>query len=411
MKAERPYEATRYPVLVSQGFGCLGGLFPRLLVVVLAGVLLAAIHTRADDVYVWGYGGVLQKLSTNGLASVVTTNLSGYNGPIGLVCDNVGNVYAGDPGTSTIWRFSSDGNTLNVGFVDSVSGLAFDNAGILYATSPNWNVVFLPTWGPPPPWGAGRYNDPDPPDGKEVAVGAYPLTLAIDTANNVYVADNTNASPYPLAPVFDFNNNNTIHKFVYGSSLTNLGIAASGLNCPWGMAFGSDGSLYVANSGTNGDLSNTILKFSTNGTRSVFATATNGLSGPRGLAFDSAGNLYVANSLTGSILKFTPDGTGSVIASGLNSPTSIAIYPGLKVWSATPIKLNKPTILATGALQFDFTENPGLSFTVLASTNASSSIAGWSTVGSATEPATGQYQFTDTQATNYPQRLYRVRSP
>jgi hypothetical protein len=153
------------------------------------------------------------------------------------------------------------------------------------------------------------------------------------------------------------------------------------------------------------------LKFSTNGTSSVFATATNGLSGPRGLAFDSAGNLYVANSLAGSILKFTPDGTSSVFASGLRSPTSTAIYPVLRVWSATPIKLSKPTVLPSGALQFRFVENLGLSFTVLASTNAYSSIAAWSEVGGATELAPTQYQFTDTQATNYPQRFYRVRSP
>ena len=205
---------------------------------------------------------------------------------------------------------------------------------------------------------------------------------------------------------------NTIQKFAYGpSNFTSLGTFASGLNCPWGLAFDRDDNLYVVNSGTNGNLSNTILKFGTNGTSSVFATATNGLSGPRGLAFASAGNLYVANSSTGTILRFTPDGASSVFASGLSSPTSIAIYPGLNVWSATPIKLSKSTVLPSGALQFSLVENLGLSFTVLASTNASSSLAAWSAIGAAMEAAPTQYQFTDTQATNYPQRFYRVRSP
>jgi sugar lactone lactonase YvrE len=375
---------------------------------VLAGLILPAVPTRADVVYVWGSGGgslpdggTLQEISTNGVASVMTTYLSGINGPIGLVCDNVGNLYAGDPSTSTIWRVSPDGIPLRVGDVDSVSGLAFDSTGILYVTIPNFAELDLPDYH------SGRYDRPY----NGTNVGGYAVTIALDVSKNVYVANNTNAFPYPVNPSFYSAHNNTVEKFVYGTSWTNLGIFASGLNSPWGMAFGNDGSLYVANSGTNGDLSNTILKFSTNGTRSIFATATNGLSAPRGLAFDSAGNLYVANSLTGTILKFAPDGTGSVFAAGLTSPTSIAIYPGLNVWSAKPITLSKPTVLTNGAFQFSFSENIGLSFTVLAGTNASSSTNAWSLVGAATEAPPGQYQFTDTQATNYLQRLYRVRSP
>jgi hypothetical protein len=381
-----------------------GSVFVKLAVMALAGLILPSVRTRADVVYVCGYGGPLQKLSTNGVASLVTTNLS-VGGPIGLVCDNVGNVYAGDPGSSTIWRFSANGDASAVGGADSVSGLGFDTAGILYVTAPGYEGVAVPDY-----LFGGYYLS-----GFSAGTGenlAYPITLALDSSNNVYVANNTNASPVPLVLYGKAYYNNTIQKFAFGSStFTNLGTFDSGLNCPWGMAFDNNGSLYVANSGTNGDLGNTILKFSTNGTSSVFATATNGLSGPRGLAFDSAGNLYVANSLTGTILKFTPDGTSSIFASGLNSPTSIAIYPGLGVWSAAPIKLSKPTVLSSGALQFSFVENLGLSFTVLASTNASSSTATWSAVGAATEAAPTQYQFTDTQATNYPQRFYRVRSP
>jgi sugar lactone lactonase YvrE len=371
----------------------------------MAGLALPPVHSRADVIYVWGYGGSLHKFSANGVPSVVTNDLSvGDNGPIGLVCDNLGNVYAGDPGSSRIKRFSPDGNILEVGFSDSVSALAFDSTGSLYGTSPNYNALFLLDYH------SGRYNDPDPSAGKEVAVGAPPLALALDVSNIVYVAGCTNYFPY--IPFLESGRKNTVQKFVYGPPLTNLGIFASSLNNPWGMAFGIDGSLYVANSGTNGDLSNTILKVSADGaTSSVFATATNGLSGPRGLAFDSAGNLYVANSLTGTILKFAPDGTGSVFASGLTSPTSIAIYPGLNVWSAKPITLSKPTVLTNGAFQFNFSENAGLSFTVLAGTNASFSTNAWSVLGAATEAPPGHYQFTDAKATNYPQQFYRVRSP
>ena len=405
MKVEPPLESRTCPDVENQRSGGLRNALAKRVLIGLAALILPAVRTCADEIYVWGYAGPLQKFSSDGVASLVTTNLSGNNGPIGLVCDNVGNLYAGEPSSSTIWRFSPDGNTLIAGYpLDSVSGLAFNTTGILYVTIPNYDALVLPDYV------SGKYVV----SGLSAATGEnliYPVTLVLDMSNNVYVANNTNASPYPLAYSPYSTNNNTIEKFTYGPYWTNLGTFASGLNCPWGMAFDNNGNLYVANSATNGDLSNTILKFSTNGASSVFATATNGLSGPRGLAFDSAGNLYVANSLTGTILKFTPDGNSSVFASGLNSPTSIAIYPGLNVWSATPIKLSKPTVLSSGALQFSFVENLGLSFTVLASTNASSSTAAWSVVGAATEAAPTQYQFTDPQATNYPQRFYRVRSP
>jgi sugar lactone lactonase YvrE len=401
MKSEASLARTVGPNVASQRLGSPWGVFVKAVVTALPGLIFPLAYITADEVYVCGYGGPLQKLSTSGMPSLVTSNLSGLDGPVGLVCDNVGNVYAGEPSTSRIWRFSPDGSSSVVGFPDDeVSGLAFDTTGILYLTSPNWTEVAVPDYlsGKYYLWGGSAHS----------GTGGYAITLTLDSSNNVYVANNADACPQ-FCPGGEYNN--TIQKFAGFATFTNRSTFASGLNCPWGMAFDDNGSLYVANSGTNGDLSNTILKFSTNGTSSVFATATNGLSGPRGLAFDSAGNLYVANSLTGTILKFTPDGTASVFASGLTSPTSIAIYPGLKVWSATPIRLGKPTVLSNGALQFSFVENLGLSFTVLASTNASSSIADWSVAGVATEAVSTQYQFTDTQATNYPQRFYRVRSP
>ena len=64
-----------------------------------------------------------------------------------------------------------------------------------------------------------------------------------------------------------------------------------------------------------------------------------------------------------------------------------------------------------GAFQFDFTNAPGASFTVLAAPDPTLPIAGWTALGSATEISPGQYQFTDLQATNHPQRFYRVSSP
>src|SRR6266545_2925807 len=62
-----------------------------------------------------------------------------------------------------------------------------------------------------------------------------------------------------------------------------------------------------------------------NGVPSTFAT---GLTFPRGLAFDSSGNLFVAEAIQpGDILKFFPDGTHTVFASGFGRPEFLTFGP------------------------------------------------------------------------------------
>lgn len=76
-----------------------------------------------------------------------------------------------------------------------------------------------------------------------------------------------------------------------------------------------------------------------------------------------------------------------------------------------PVVLAHAAMPVPGAFQFDFTNVPGGSFTVLASSNPTLAITNWSALGTATEISPGQYQFTDVQAANYPLRFYRVSSP
>jgi len=344
-------------------------------------------RVRADVVYVWSNDGTLQKFPTNGAPLLVANNLSGGNGPVGLACDNVGNVYAGVPSGSQIWRFSPNGNNSLMGpMVDSVSGLAFDQAGNLFATIPNYGEVAELNY----VLGYGYILNGQSPN----YVSASSAVLAFDNAGNFYTASGSA---------------NKVEKF--SASFADLGAFATSLNQPWGLAFDNAGNLFVSNSGTNGTLRNTIVKFTTNGVRSTFATSTSGLSQPQGLAFDSAGNLYVVNAGNGTVEKFKPDGTSSVFASGLNAPAAIAIYPGLNVWSASAIKLNHATYLPSGNFQFNLVENSGLSFSVLATTNISTAMTNWTTVGITTEVAPGQYQFNDPQATNSLQRFYRIVAP
>ncbi len=69
--------------------------------------------------------------------------------------------------------------------------------------------------------------------------------------------------------------------------------------------------------------------------------------------------------------------------------------------------------LENGAFQFGFTNYEGMTQTILTTTNLALPSGQWTILGTAVEtPAgSGNFQFADLQATNNPQRFYRVRSP
>ena len=65
----------------------------------------------------------------------------------------------------------------------------------------------------------------------------------------------------------------------------------------------------------------------------------------------------------------------------------------------------------SGGFHLSFTNVPGTHFTLVSATNVSLALSNWMAVGSFTETSPGQFEFTDPQATNFPKRFYRVRSP
>jgi hypothetical protein len=110
---------------------------------------------------------------------------------------------------------------------------------------------------------------------------------------------------FPLVDFFGKLNMNRIIKLV----LFSFGLLLSDR-----MVIAAD--LFVSNFG-----SNTICEFTPSGSQSTFAS---GLNGPVGLAFDSSGNLFEVDNHSGNIYKFTPSGSRSTFASGLNLAESLA---------------------------------------------------------------------------------------
>src|SRR6266568_4190490 len=129
--------------------------------------------------------------------------------------------------------------------------------------------------------------------------------LAVDDKGNLFVADT-----------------DSILKFTSDGKRSTF---ASGLNDANDMAFDDKGNLFVRDG-------NTIFKFTPEGVKSTFASGIvpetydpyHVAEVFTGLALDRSGNLFVAEHVTGSILKFTPDGKKSTFASGV-SPYKMAV--------------------------------------------------------------------------------------
>jgi hypothetical protein len=82
-----------------------------------------------------------------------------------------------------------------------------------------------------------------------------------------------------------------------------------------------------------------------------------------------------------------------------------------------PASANNPPMLqnvtrsgGSSSFQFAFTNVVGAEFTALASTNLTLPLSNWTVLGVAAETSPGQYQFTDSAATNN-SRYYQIVSP
>jgi len=96
----------------------------------------------------------------------------------------------------------------------------------------------------------------------------------------------------------------------------------------------------------------------------------------------------------------------TVFVNGIPSGSRILLFNSIPPLA---IVLTNELKLPGGSFQFGFTNNPGVAFTALGSTNVALGLSHWTDLGGVSEVSPGQFQFIDLQATNYPRRFYRVR--
>ena len=128
-------------------------------------------------------------------------------------------------------------------------------------------------------------------------------------------------------------------------------------------------------------------------------TATNNL--PAGANLFSVSNL-IAGLMPGTVYHFqafASSSAGSTNAADATFATLSISQPRLAA-----------QVLGGGNLQINFSNTPGASFSMLATTNLSLARSNWTALGGVNEIAPGQFQFSEA-ATNRPARFYQIRSP
>jgi Kelch motif. len=118
---------------------------------------------------------------------------------------------------------------------------------------------------------------------------------------------------------------------------------------------------------------------------------------------------WSTNSFTSLPVWNFPPGyaLATVFVNGIQSTSSI-VNISVPIPTTTVLTDAKKT---TNGFQFAFTNSPGAIFGVLASTNLALPLTNWTALGGVMEISPGQFQFTDSQATNNPKRFYLIRSP
>lgn len=227
--------------------------------------------------------------------------------------------FAGQPGSSG----STNGTGTAARFSD-IRTLVVDGAGNIYVADTTNQTIRKIT-----PLGAvttlaGLAGSSGSADGiGSQARFSFPKGVAVDSSNNIYVGDTSNA---------------TIRKITSSGMVTTLagsaGLlgsvdgtgAAASFNTPYGIAVNSVGNLYV------GDLGNyTIRKVTAAGAVTTLAGLA-GVSGSvdgvgnaarftytYGVALDSTGNIYVGDVTSCLIRKVTPAGSVATLAGMANS--------------------------------------------------------------------------------------------
>ncbi|TWI69469.1 DNA-binding beta-propeller fold protein YncE [Pseudoduganella lurida] len=280
----------------------------------------AAVLTPAQSNTPRFWAARVTTLGGDGAAGFADGAASRFGDPFGVAVTPRGNVYVADGGeVNRIRTIAPDGTVTTLAggregyadgkgasaMFDTPSAIALDHLGNLYVADTGNHAVRKVT-----PDGTVTTLAGNGQAGHADGIGAAarfngPVGIAVDDTGVVYVADTYNDRIRRIAP------DGTVTT-VAGSGRpgdADGAAAQAGFDTPSGVAVGTDGALYVADTGNNA-----VRRIGTDGRVTTLAEAPEGerrplLRRPVGIAATRDGYLYVTAGGGGRVLQFAPDGS------------------------------------------------------------------------------------------------------
>jgi uncharacterized protein (TIGR03437 family) len=322
----------------------------------------------------WGANRIRKVTPAGTITTVAGSGVAGYSGdggpavaamlkgPSGIALDSAGNLYIVDYGNNAVRKvtpggtistvagsgksgYSGDNGPATSATLNSPNGIAVDSSNDIYIADSDNAVVrkvahggIISTYA----GGGSATTTGGPATGFSLD---YPMCVAVDSSGNLYISDPDWYGVFKVMP------SGTITIFAGngkpGFSGDGSPATSASLNWAEGVATDSRGNVYI------GDYNNYRVRVvNAAGTISTIAGTGTGSFGnggpatsaavnwPSGVALDSSGNLYVAESAGAMVRKVTPGGTISIFAG-----TGTTGYTG-DGGAATAAQLNDPASVA-----------------------------------------------------------------
>lgn len=293
-------------------------------------VIVVCSGVRADDIYV---SCMTDKSVVKISGNTVSTIATGEGMFLGLSVDASGNLYLANQGDNTILKFKAENGVLSkeptvfAGGLKAPMDIAFDRHGNLFEIDSTTNNINKFAYAKGELSRKPSVFIDASPEHANLTGNRSPAYLAFDAEGNLYLS-------IAIGGILKFTHS--------ASGLSNMPDAQpfATVSRARQMAFDQNGNLFTANH-LAGDIC--VYKFpklasGLSGTPEIFATG-NGLDAPAGVAFDSEGNLYIANwgyNVGTTVLKY-PNNNG--VLSSTPTPLDMKFACPILVWCEKPLSM------------------------------------------------------------------------